>query len=65
METGATRGLRGFKKTHHGIPVLEHFNFRPRRDEFERVALGMTQNKSSARRKQSGQFRVIEQTLGK
>ena len=52
-----------FQKPHHGVAVLEHFHFRPRRDDFQRVAFRVAKDKSSAGREQLRQIFIIEQLL--
>jgi hypothetical protein len=41
-----------FQKPHHGVAVLEHFHFRPRRDNFQRIAFRVAEHKPSTRREQ-------------
>jgi hypothetical protein len=56
-------GLFDFQKSHHSIAVLEHFHFRPRRDDFQRVAFRVAENKSSAGREQLRQIFIVKQLL--
>ena len=64
MATGVTPVLLSkFQKPHHAVAVLERLYFAPWRDDFQRVASGVTEDESSARRKQLRQVRVIEQLL--
>jgi hypothetical protein len=52
-----------FKKSYHSIAVFEQFHFRPRRNDFQRVAFCVTQDKSAAGREQLRQIFIIEQLL--
>ncbi len=52
-----------FQKPHHGVAVLEHLHFRPRRDDFQCVTLRVAENKSSAGREQLRQIFIVEQLL--
>ena len=52
-----------FQKPHHGVAVLEHFHFRPRRDDFQRIAFRVAKDTSSAGREQLRQVFIVEQLL--
>jgi hypothetical protein len=43
--------------------VLEHFHFRPRRDDFQRVAFRVAEHKPSTGREQLRQILIVEQLL--
>jgi len=60
-QSGLTSAATTSKKPHQAVTVLEQLHFRPRRNDVQRVALGVAENEPSAGSEQFRQVRIIEQ----